>query len=135
MGLTATLTHMLLWNFNDIKAGWAWAAPSNLKKLFMADTWMFWKKTETPEQRNTRKQNDPALDPHYKLMMRNLYKETPMWWWGAVVLSSWVVGIACLYSMKVSILLRAVSSILRYALRVCTLAILRQGFVYSRLTR
>ncbi|KAJ5131603.1 OPT superfamily oligopeptide transporter [Penicillium atrosanguineum] len=31
MGLTATFTHMLLWNFDDIKAGWIWAAPSEIK--------------------------------------------------------------------------------------------------------
>ncbi|KAK3649645.1 hypothetical protein LTR56_006828 [Elasticomyces elasticus] len=100
MGLTTAITHMLLWNFDDIKAGWAWAAPSNLRKLLKAETWLFWKRTESPEQRNARKQDDPLLDPHYKLMMRNLYQETPMWWWAAVVLISWVIGLACLYEMK-----------------------------------
>nr|POF07074.1 oligopeptide transporter 4 [Quercus suber] len=101
MGLTATFTHMLLWNWNDVKAGWLWASPTNFRKLFRASTWQSWKHQETPEQRMARKQNDPSLDPHYKLMLRNLYKETPMWWWGAIVLVSWVVGIACLYAMQV----------------------------------
>lgn len=79
MGMTATLTHMMLWNFDDIKAGWAWARPSNLKKLMKASTYTFWKNQETAEERMERKQNDPALDPHYKLMLRNLYPESPLW--------------------------------------------------------
>ncbi|KAK3677023.1 hypothetical protein LTR78_003228 [Recurvomyces mirabilis] len=100
MGLTAALTHMFIWNRDDIRAGWAWAKPANLKRLLRADTWKFWQRGETPEERFARKQNDPDLDPHYKLMMRNLYKETPMWWWGAVVIISWVAGVAALYGMR-----------------------------------
>jgi len=103
MGLTATFTHMLLWNWDDVKTGWAWAAPANLKKMFRTSSWKFWQSNETPEERNARKQNDPTLDPHYKLMMRNMYKEVPLWWWGAVLVVAWVVGIACLYVMKVSL--------------------------------
>ena len=100
MGLTATLTHMLLWNFDDIKAGWLWARPSNLRRVFKGDFWRFWANQESPEERLHRKINDPLLDPHYKLMLRNKYRESPMWWWGAVMIISWVVGLACLYVMK-----------------------------------
>ncbi|KAK5112776.1 hypothetical protein LTR62_003874 [Meristemomyces frigidus] len=100
MGLTAALTHMFIWNRDDIKAGWAWAKPSNLKLLLRPETWRFWQNPESPEARFARKQNDPDLDPHYKLMMRNLYKETPMWWWALVVIISWVAGVAALYGMK-----------------------------------
>ncbi|KAJ5081067.1 OPT superfamily oligopeptide transporter [Penicillium angulare] len=100
MGLTATFTHMLLWNFDDIKAGWAWASPSALKKWLKPETYKFWANEETPEQRLERKLNDDSLDPHYRLMLRNLYKECPQWWWGAVLLGSFVAGIACLYSIK-----------------------------------
>lgn len=100
MGFTATFVHMLLWNFNDLKAGWAWAAPSKLAKLMNPSAWKFWSNQETPEERNARKQNDPTLDPHYKLMLRNLYVEVPLWWWGLVVVICWAVGLACLYVMK-----------------------------------
>lgn len=99
-GLTATLTHMLLWNWDDIKLGWTWASPSNLRRRFNSSSWKFWENQESPEDRYARKINDPELDPHYKLMMRNLYKETPMWWWGTLLVCSWVVGLACLYVMK-----------------------------------
>lgn len=105
MGLTAALVHMMLWNYDDVKMGWAWASPRNLKKVLQPSFWKFWEGQETPEQRFARKQNDPELDPHYKLMMRNGYKETPLWWWGALLIISWVVGLACLYVMKVSLLL------------------------------
>jgi hypothetical protein len=66
---------MLLWNYEEIKAGWAWAKPSNLRKLFMLKTYKFWQNQETPEVRLARKEADPSLDPHYKLMLRNLYPE------------------------------------------------------------
>lgn len=100
MGLTATFTHMLLWNFDDIKTGWAWAAPSKLKKWLQPSTWKFWANQETPEERLQRRLNDPDLDPHYKLMLRNLYQETPHWWWGAILVISFAVGLGCLYAMK-----------------------------------
>ncbi|KAI4736201.1 OPT superfamily oligopeptide transporter [Aureobasidium sp. EXF-12298] len=99
-GFTATFVHMFLWNYDEIKAGWAWAKPSNLRKLFKLQTYRFWQNQETPKERLARKEADPNLDPHYKLMLRNLYPETPLWWWGAVVVISWVVGLACLYGMK-----------------------------------
>ena len=100
MGLTATFTHMLLWNFDDIKAGWSWCSFSNLRKLMNPQTWKFWQNIESPEERFERRYNDPELDPHYKLMLKNGYKESPYWWWGLIVLVSWVVGCACLYVMK-----------------------------------
>lgn len=40
-GLTATLVHMLLWNWDDLKGAWAWAHPRNLAKLLDPNTWMF----------------------------------------------------------------------------------------------
>ena len=58
MGLTATFTHMLLWNFDDIKAGWSWASPSAMKKWFKLETYKFWANQETPEQRLERKLNE-----------------------------------------------------------------------------
>lgn len=102
-GLTATLVHMLLWNWDDLKGAWSWAHPRNLTKALDPNFWMFWRNNETPEERLQRKINDPDLDPHYKLMLRNKYNEVPLWWWGAVMVISWVVGIICLYSIKVSI--------------------------------
>ncbi|PYH47645.1 OPT family oligopeptide transporter [Aspergillus saccharolyticus JOP 1030-1] len=82
MGLTATLTHMLLWNFEDIKIGWEWAAPSRLKKWLKLETYKFWANQETPEERLQRRVNDETLDPHYLLI------------------GSFAVGLGYLYAMK-----------------------------------
>jgi hypothetical protein len=60
----------------------------------------FWQNIETPEARLERKQNDPKLDPHYKLMLSNLYREVPLWWWGAVLVICWTVALGCLYALK-----------------------------------
>jgi hypothetical protein len=103
-GLTATITHMLLWNWDDLKGAWSWAHPRNLRKLLEPGTYMFWRQTETPEERLARKIDDPNLDPHYKLILRNKYNEVPLWWWGAVMIISFVIGLVCLYSIKVSII-------------------------------
>ena len=100
MGFTATFVHMLLWNFDDIKYGWLWARPSNLARFLSPRSWRFWEQAETPEQRFARKQNDPQLDPHYKLMLSNMYQEVPLWWWGAVLVVCWAVGLGTLYALK-----------------------------------
>jgi hypothetical protein len=65
----------------------------------MLKTYMFWQNQETPEARLARKEADPSLDPHYKLMLRNLYPEVPIWWWGTVVVLAWALGLGCLYGM------------------------------------
>lgn len=103
LGLTATFTHMLLWNFDDLKAGKEWASPSSIKKMLSDPNWYkFWYKRTAEEEAAwaEEKLNDERCDPHYKLMMRNGYKEAPMWWWGALLAMSWVIGIVCLYVMK-----------------------------------
>lgn len=102
-GLTATLVHMLLWNWNDLKGAWSWIHPRHLSKLLEAKTYMFWRESESPEDRLARKLADPNLDPHYKLVLRNKYKEVPLWWWGLILVISFVIGVVCLYSIKVLI--------------------------------
>ena len=103
LGLTACFTHMLLWNYDDIKAGWSWAYPSELKQLFADPHWYKFWRTSTPEEDAAWAKemlDDEKCDPHYKVMMKSGYKEVPLWWWGASLTATWVVGIACLYAMK-----------------------------------
>lgn len=33
-------------------------------------------------------------------MLRNGYRETPLWWWAAVLVAAFIVGLVCLYEMK-----------------------------------
>ena len=104
MGLTSTLAYMLLWNWDDLKSAWSWCSLTNLKKVTNPRELLALAR-ETEQERLERKEADPDLDPHYKLMLRNGYKEVPVWWWGAVLLLSWIVSIACLYVMKVRALI------------------------------
>jgi OPT oligopeptide transporter protein len=103
MGMTATFVYMLLWNWDDLKAAWNWASPTKLRKLFSAQGLYFWRNQETPEERLRRKENDPEIDPHYKLMLRNKYVEVPLWWWTLVIVICWAVGLGCLYALEVRV--------------------------------
>lgn len=100
MGLTAALMHMFLWNFDDIKSGWEWASPSRMKKWLKPESYRFWENVETPEERLARVRGDESLDPHYRLMVANLYPDTAQWWWGAVLVSCFITSLVCLYVMK-----------------------------------
>lgn len=104
MGFTATFVHMLLWNFDDIKQGWSWAAPSKIKAFFgrarQPGAWRFWKNQESSEDLLARRENDPRIDPHYKVMLRNMYREVPIWWWASVLVVCWIIALVCLYVLK-----------------------------------
>ena len=100
VGITATIVYMLLWNWNDLKSGWEWAAPTRLKKWLNPSTYKFWVEDKSSEEILQRQLSDSTLDPHYRLMIRNGYKDTAQWWWGAVFIASFAVGLGCLYAMK-----------------------------------
>lgn len=99
-GVTATFVYMLLWNWDDIKSGWEWAAPSRIKKWLTPSTYKFWAQEEQAEDELQRQLNDENLDPHYRLMLRNGYKDTAQWWWAAILIINFAVGLGCLYAMK-----------------------------------
>jgi hypothetical protein len=100
MGLTATIVHMFLWNFNDIKAGWSFLAPINLKKLLEPSWWIFWKGGKTKEQHQLEVLENPDMDPHYKMMVKEGYEEVPNWWYANVLVLSFVVGLGTIYGLK-----------------------------------
>ncbi|KAF2673865.1 OPT superfamily oligopeptide transporter [Microthyrium microscopicum] len=88
LAITATLTHMMLWNYDDIKSAWAFAAPSQLKKLLKPSAWKFWQ--------NVADTRDPnSTDPHLKLMLR--YKDAPNWWYLIVFALSILLGLISIY--------------------------------------
>ncbi|KAL1386863.1 OPT oligopeptide transporter protein-domain-containing protein [Phyllosticta capitalensis] len=100
MGITAALVHMVLWNYDDIKYGWSFLKPSALKKVLNPSWWKFWQGGETQEEHKQRILADPAMDPHYKLMMQNGYREVPQWWYAGVLVAAFVIGIITLYGVK-----------------------------------
>ena len=89
LAITATITHLILYNWDDLKGSWSFLSFENLKKLRKPSTWMFWKE----KQRDT--EDLSKLDPHYALMLR--YKDTPDWWYGLVLVSAAAVGLVCIY--------------------------------------
>ena len=48
--MTATLTHLLLWNRSDLKGAWSWATPTALKNSWATVNWTFWKQDDMREQ-------------------------------------------------------------------------------------
>ncbi|KAF5136378.1 Oligopeptide transporter 5 [Metarhizium anisopliae] len=101
VGITAAIVHLLLWNYNDLKDGWAFLRPSRLQRLFRVSTYFSWRGHDSGEEaaRRQRVVDDKDLDPHYKLMMQNGYVEVPNWWYGLVLVLSFVIGITTLYKI------------------------------------
>ncbi|KAM0469059.1 hypothetical protein ACHAP7_010270 [Fusarium lateritium] len=98
-GLTATLVHMFLWNYDEISLGWSWVTLTNLKKLLRPETYFFWRQTGgRTEEEKTKLRDDPTIDPHYKLMLD--YDEVPSSWYFLIFAASFIVGLVCLYVMK-----------------------------------
>ncbi|KUJ19163.1 OPT superfamily oligopeptide transporter [Mollisia scopiformis] len=89
MAITATLTHMCLYHWDDLKSAFDFMSLASIKSLVKPSTWMFWKKESRTEEETAN------MDPHYKLMLR--YKDAPDWWYGLVFLASGVVGLICIY--------------------------------------
>ena len=97
MGMTATLVYMLLWNYDDIKEGWSFIRVPDWKKLKTPSAWMFWKSTESEEERKRKILTDDTIDPHYKLMVD--YDEVPQWWYGSVLVLSFIISLITLYGV------------------------------------
>lgn len=100
MGCTATIVHMLLWNWADIKAAFFFLHPDSLKKLLQPSFYLFWKNGMSKEDHKKAVLANPDMDPHYKLMVQNDYDEVPNWWYANVLLISFVVGMATIYGVK-----------------------------------
>jgi hypothetical protein len=73
LAICATFTHLLLWNYGDIKSGWAFASPANLKKTFNPKNWNIRSWTSPAHMPS----EDPETDPHYRLMLA--YTDAPDW--------------------------------------------------------
>jgi hypothetical protein len=72
LAITATFTHMLLWNFDDIKNAWSFASVANIKHALNPKAWnmRFWNKKDTWGG-----EEDEEMDPHYRLMLA--YQDAP----------------------------------------------------------
>ncbi|KAN0125414.1 oligopeptide transporter, partial [Lactarius tabidus] len=90
MGSAATLTHLLLWNHNDLRGAWSWANKDSLKRMWTEFNWQIWnddgKREVSP---------DSDLDPHYREMLK--YPDAPNSWYGAILVSAFVTAIVLIY--------------------------------------
>jgi hypothetical protein len=87
IAIMATITHMILWHWDDIKSALDIFKP--LAKIGKPKEWdlKFWK--HGPE---TMTQEEAAeIDPHYALMQN--YNDVPSWWFGAIWVFSAVTGL------------------------------------------
>lgn len=101
---------MFLWNYAEIKTGWSFLtltsiknnfSLANLKWLFTPSTYFIWR--NTGKRTNEEKQallDDPEIDPHYKVMIRNDYDECPSSWYFMAFLASFITVMTCLYVIK-----------------------------------
>jgi hypothetical protein len=72
LSIISTFTHLLLWNYDDIKKSWAFLHPSNLKYVFRPKTWAWYKPGASSKRGGV---DDKETDPHYRLMLA--YKDAP----------------------------------------------------------
>jgi OPT family oligopeptide transporter len=91
IGIMASIGHMALWHWDDIKTAFQLFSWDRLKKIGNAKTinWKFW------QHRGHKLTHEEADDicPHYGLMQA--YEEVPSSWFGVVWLISAAVGLIC----------------------------------------
>jgi hypothetical protein len=86
IAIMATVSHMCLWHWQDIKSAFMICTGAQLKKLFQPKTWdlKFWQH----KAKFVSDEDAEAIDPHYRLMQA--YEDVPSWWFGSI----WVVSVA-----------------------------------------
>lgn len=96
LGITATITHMMLYNWEDLKDAWSFMSPNRLRHVFQLECWKFWSTGVVQNNEEPFTQAQPAtIDPHHGFMLQ--YSDTPDWWYIFVLIASVVVGIVCLH--------------------------------------
>ena len=66
LGLGATFTHLLIWNYSDIKGAWGWMSLSSLKRMYQNFNWRFW----TDDGMRNQRDGELESDPHYREMLK-----------------------------------------------------------------
>jgi OPT family oligopeptide transporter len=89
LSITSTFSHLMLWNYNDIKDAWAFLHPRKILRGLNPKrwNWAFWRTNDT----YWGGENDLETDPHYKLLLA--YKDSPNWWYVMCLIASVVIGL------------------------------------------
>ncbi|KAJ3739221.1 OPT oligopeptide transporter protein-domain-containing protein [Lentinula detonsa] len=132
LGMAATLTHLLLWNREDLRLAWSWASPSRIRGSLTNFNWKFWQDSGL---RNVEEEEE--TDPHYREMLK--YPDAPNSWYFAVLVISVVMALVLIYKTNstlpwwgfvIALLLSAVSIVFFGALYAMTgLQFIIQPFV------
>lgn len=91
LALAATVTHLLIWNRNDLRAAWTWFSPASFQHTWNKIHWRFWK---YDGHRGEVDDNDD-LDPHYAQMLK--YADAPNSWYGLAAVLSLIVALVIIY--------------------------------------
>jgi OPT family oligopeptide transporter len=95
LAISATVTHMLLWERETIKSAFGEFTWMKVKHCVnpIGWNWTFWKSDGSRRA----DENTETYDEHYHLMLA--YKDAPDWWYLLVLVSSFVVGLICIYKV------------------------------------
>ncbi|OJA15684.1 hypothetical protein AZE42_13188, partial [Rhizopogon vesiculosus] len=88
---TATFTHLLLWNWDDLRSAWSWMTLSSIKQTWANFDWRVWQDNGMREQDIS----DEEIDPHYKQMLK--YPDAPNSWYFLVFIVSFIVALVVIY--------------------------------------
>jgi hypothetical protein len=96
MATTAALIHLCLWYPTDMLGAFPFT-PTKIQNFFEFRDFSldFWRKSGVPDE------NQDHYDPHYKLMQA--YKAVPNWWFGLVLLLSFVIAMTIIYTGHTSL--------------------------------
>ncbi len=92
LGMAATFTHLLLWNFDDVRSAWTWATPTALKESWRTFNWKFW---ENDGMREVSEEDQKDLDPHYREMLK--YADAPNSWYLVTFVISIIIALVVIY--------------------------------------
>lgn len=100
--MAATFTHLLLWNYADIRLAWDWLAPSRLRaSLHTFRTRGGWRalfKSDSEEERMRKYEEakgNKELDPHYREMLK--YQDAPNSWYAVTLVLSSIISLVVIY--------------------------------------
>lgn len=91
LAISATITHLVLYNWDDLKSAFTFLSWRNLRRFSRPGAWMFWNKKEG----GATKKEIGELDPHYRLM--RVYQDVPEWWYASVFAVAVTAGVICIY--------------------------------------
>ncbi|UPK96938.1 hypothetical protein LCI18_007873 [Fusarium solani-melongenae] len=95
LAVTATVSHLLLWNWDDLNTGYSFLSPSSIRQLLSPRSWnlRFWQ-----SRVNGSRDIDKEKDPYYQLMLA--YPECPSWWYSCILILSVIMGLVAIYAAK-----------------------------------